>query len=266
MALQTSGAISLNEIHIEAGGTTGTSASINDSDIRGLIDKASGAQMAFSEWYGADFYINLTYVDKSSVAGSSSVSSISYPSGTSSGDLIIACISDSRSNVGSGLSPVADLTGFTQLDNRINTLSESTKGGTIFYRSRVRIMYKIAGAESSASCDLTSSSGGGIALYSFTPSRSISTVSANSFVKDTSSANDVSLSTTESQPVILIANSWTDDTNGTPSPATDFVDVGNQNSVILYDGDGTATLTVDFDGGSLSGYPRFNHHGYLTWS
>ena len=266
MALQSSGAISLNEIHIEAGGTTGTSASINDSDIRGLIDKASGAQMAFSEWYGADFYINLTYVDKSSVEGNSSTTSISYPTGTSSGDLIIACISDSRSNVGSGLSPVADLTGFTQLDNRIDTNSESTKGGTIFYRSRVRIMYKIASSESSATCAFTASNGGGIALYSFTPSRSISTVSANSFVKDTSSANDVSLSTTESQPVILIANSWTNDTNGTPSPATAFVDVDNQNSVILYDEDGTATLTVDFDGGSSGGYPRFNHHGYLTWS
>ena len=53
MALPTSGAISLNQIHVEAGGTSGTQASINDSDIRGLISKASGAQMSFSEWYGA---------------------------------------------------------------------------------------------------------------------------------------------------------------------------------------------------------------------
>lgn len=53
MALQTSGAISLNEIHIEAGGSSGSTASLNDSDIRGLINKASGATMSFSEWYGA---------------------------------------------------------------------------------------------------------------------------------------------------------------------------------------------------------------------
>ena len=55
MALQTSGAISLNEIHIEAGGTSvsGTSCTINDSDIRGLIGKASEATMSFNEWYGA---------------------------------------------------------------------------------------------------------------------------------------------------------------------------------------------------------------------
>jgi len=53
MPLQSSGAISLNEIHIEAGGTSGSQASINDADIRALIGKASGAQMSFSEWYGA---------------------------------------------------------------------------------------------------------------------------------------------------------------------------------------------------------------------
>ena len=53
MALQSSGAISLNDIHIEAGGSSGSNCSINDSDIRGLIGKGSGANMSFSEWYGA---------------------------------------------------------------------------------------------------------------------------------------------------------------------------------------------------------------------
>ena len=53
MPLQTSGTLSLNDIHVEAGGSSGSQASINDSDIRALIGKASGAQMAFSEWYGA---------------------------------------------------------------------------------------------------------------------------------------------------------------------------------------------------------------------
>ena len=53
MALQSSGAISLNDIHIEAGGTSGTICSINDSDIRDMISKGPGAQMSFNEWYGA---------------------------------------------------------------------------------------------------------------------------------------------------------------------------------------------------------------------
>tara|TARA_B100001113_G_C21116794_1_gene625661 strand:+ start:1458 stop:2111 length:654 start_codon:yes stop_codon:yes gene_type:complete len=53
MALTSSGAISLNEIHVEAGGSSGSICSINDSDIRGLISKGPGATMAFNEWYGA---------------------------------------------------------------------------------------------------------------------------------------------------------------------------------------------------------------------
>lgn len=53
MALPSSGAISLNQMHVEAGGTTGTSCTLNDSDIRGLINAASGSEMSFDDWYGA---------------------------------------------------------------------------------------------------------------------------------------------------------------------------------------------------------------------
>lgn len=60
MALQSSGAISLNDIHVEVGGSSGSQASLNDSDIRGLIGKASGAQSSFSEFYGASAETVLT--------------------------------------------------------------------------------------------------------------------------------------------------------------------------------------------------------------
>lgn len=53
MALQTSGMISLGQIHAEAGGSSTGACTINDSDIRGLIGKASGAAMDFADWYGA---------------------------------------------------------------------------------------------------------------------------------------------------------------------------------------------------------------------
>jgi len=53
MPLTGSGAISLNEMHVEAGGSSGTECSLNDSDIRGLISKSAGASMAFNEWYNA---------------------------------------------------------------------------------------------------------------------------------------------------------------------------------------------------------------------
>lgn len=63
MALQTSGAISLNDIHIEAGGSSGTSVSLNDADVRGLISKGSGVTMSFSEWYGASSGTTTTHTN-----------------------------------------------------------------------------------------------------------------------------------------------------------------------------------------------------------
>ncbi|MDB2498478.1 hypothetical protein N9X90_04750 [Alphaproteobacteria bacterium] len=53
MAIAGSGAITMDQFHVEAGGTSGDECSLNDSDIRGLIDKSDGATMAMNEWYGA---------------------------------------------------------------------------------------------------------------------------------------------------------------------------------------------------------------------
>ena len=60
MALATSGAFTLDQIHIEAGGTTGTTCSLNDSDIRGLtaasgrtINSTLGTNIDFADFYGA---------------------------------------------------------------------------------------------------------------------------------------------------------------------------------------------------------------------
>lgn len=53
MALQTSGQISLNDLHVEAGGSSGSQVSLNDADVRDMIDKSSGAQSSISEYYGA---------------------------------------------------------------------------------------------------------------------------------------------------------------------------------------------------------------------
>ena len=49
MALQTSGAISLNDIHVEVGGTSGTLCSVNDADIRDLISRNANTQQNFQE-------------------------------------------------------------------------------------------------------------------------------------------------------------------------------------------------------------------------
>ena len=44
-------AISLNDLHVEAGGTT-NSLRIAHEDIRNIIDKCAGAQNSISEYYG----------------------------------------------------------------------------------------------------------------------------------------------------------------------------------------------------------------------
>lgn len=96
MALPTSGTITLDEIHIEAGGTTGTLATINDVDIRALIGKAAGVEMSFDEWYstasaqtitvteGAQLFTTAAYYGKRGTTGSVSpttltIDGISYP-------------------------------------------------------------------------------------------------------------------------------------------------------------------------------------------
>ena len=52
MPLPSSGQISLNQIHVEAGGSSSSQAALNDADIRDMIGKGSSASNAFSEYYG----------------------------------------------------------------------------------------------------------------------------------------------------------------------------------------------------------------------
>lgn len=52
MALQTSGAISLNDMHIEVGGTSGTTCSLNDPDIRALISVDANGNQSIQQYYG----------------------------------------------------------------------------------------------------------------------------------------------------------------------------------------------------------------------
>ena len=53
MTLPTQGVISLNAIHVEAGGSSATTCSINDADIRQLISSTAGTSVSFSSFYGA---------------------------------------------------------------------------------------------------------------------------------------------------------------------------------------------------------------------
>ena len=98
MALPSSGAISLNQIHIEAGGSTGTLCTINDSDIRGLILSNSEAEMSFDDWYGTGYVDSQTVtvgVSTGSYAGQYGFSNFIY-------DGNMGSISDGTCNFKSG--------------------------------------------------------------------------------------------------------------------------------------------------------------------
>lgn len=60
MTLATSGALSLNQIHVEAGGSSGATCSLNDTDIRNLVEASGktinntqGTAVDFDDFYGA---------------------------------------------------------------------------------------------------------------------------------------------------------------------------------------------------------------------
>lgn len=72
MALQASGAISLDQIHVEVGGTSGTQVSLNDTDIRGIeeaagktVNNTSETQIDFANFYGANGLV-VTFLPNSS--------------------------------------------------------------------------------------------------------------------------------------------------------------------------------------------------------
>ena len=62
MALQASGLITLDDLHVEAGGTSGTLCSLNDEDIRDIIGVASDGSQNIQQYYGQSSF---DYTDSS---------------------------------------------------------------------------------------------------------------------------------------------------------------------------------------------------------
>lgn len=59
MALPSSGQITMNQMHIEAGGSSGTMVGMNDSDMRTLAGKSSG-QIKASDFHGKSSALTLS--------------------------------------------------------------------------------------------------------------------------------------------------------------------------------------------------------------
>ena len=91
MPLPSSGAISLNQIHIEAGGSSGTICALNDADIRDMIGKNTLSQNAFNEYYGVSASTpSVSYRGRSTTTGNGFPNGyISLSSGTK---VVVVCL------------------------------------------------------------------------------------------------------------------------------------------------------------------------------
>lgn len=163
MALQSSGAISLNEIHIEAGGSSGTLCTINDSDIRGLISKGSGATMSFNEWYGASASVSHTvstsgtiYTEYDTTSGEYFVNAgvntnqtsigINYAGAGYDGQYFLALMSNSTStNIATTLNSTYDYVAWSSGSNSISATSVTWNDYT-FPALGYRIAYAYVGS------------------------------------------------------------------------------------------------------------------------
>ena len=84
MALQSSGAISLDDMHVEVGGTSGTTCSLNDADIRALINVSGSTQQSIQQYYGKSSETSLP-TSGSTINGQVQLKEISASSYISSG-------------------------------------------------------------------------------------------------------------------------------------------------------------------------------------
>ena len=91
MALPASGnSLSLNQLHIEAGGTSGTTCSLNDADIRDIINVSAGGSQNIQQYFGqsAQLLGDTETVSGTNTGGVAS-QTFSFPGGVSNHDVIL---------------------------------------------------------------------------------------------------------------------------------------------------------------------------------
>ena len=126
MPLPSSGNITLNQMHVEAGGSSGTSCYINDSDIRALIGKGSGSTMYFSEWYGASAGLPLRYTAYGTQYNPATTGKFAGPAS-------IYFFSSAAANIVNDMCTASNGYGFVMNDGGFFNSSTQTYGGLGYY-------------------------------------------------------------------------------------------------------------------------------------
>lgn len=152
MVLPTTGPLSLNDIHIEAGGASATTCSLNDSDIRGLtpgagktINPTLGTTVSIDDFYGASSVPDPV----ARVLWEGSTSTDPSPLGVVPTHTVLANAivpSGSPDNI-SSTTAVTEITNFSGLYQsvicrlRVNAISESAN--TRFYNPKGKILFDV---------------------------------------------------------------------------------------------------------------------------
>jgi hypothetical protein len=148
MAIITSGPLSLNAIHIEAGGSSGTSVTINDADIRGLtpaagksINTASGSIISFSDLYGASSLVTQsgTFFPTSTTVLDSKTAPVSYINNTSFSSRIGAATKVYNAYQADGTDGVNDSTDFRVSFSDIATKWAAFSGTPVATASDIQV-------------------------------------------------------------------------------------------------------------------------------
>jgi len=131
MPLQQSGLITLDDLHVEAGGTSGTLCSLNDPDIRSIIGASDSANQTIQQYYGASS-ITLAYdstatVDLTGFQTSGTISLI----GVTVGDILVLQIMTSQMN-GTSSSYIPTVSG--TWNTATSTTANWTSGNNLFSR------------------------------------------------------------------------------------------------------------------------------------
>lgn len=124
MPLPSSGQITINQIHVEAGGGSASEVTINDTDVRAMIGKGSTAQNAFNEYYGiTNSAPTATYIGRLLTTGNGFPSgSLTFNSGNKVVVIALALAGPSNTFVNFGS------TGMTQACKIDNTASGGVWG------------------------------------------------------------------------------------------------------------------------------------------